>query len=303
MKQTAVRPAAALQHMALAILAVGTRGDVQPLLALAVELRRRLPGSRVTLITHEAHRSWVEAPAATAGVQLRAITTQPARVWLAAHPAAAEAAPGDAAAREEQHREELIVASEQALELSCARAASEPAARRLLVFNLFALEGFSISEALGVPCVAASPCLIPYTMPTGFEREFQLAHARLYRRLQASDEQRKVAEARGAAAPGPAGVAWCEVRHWLWPLFGRRCGAWRLLRLGLPPLPFTCPPDVPLPPPPPLLYGAASAAATRALRIMPGACSACQHATPQTAPRCQRPSLRVFAANAPRAQV
>lgn len=31
---------------------------------------------------------------------------------------------------------------------------------RLIIFNLFGLEGYHIAEALGVPCVAASPCQV-----------------------------------------------------------------------------------------------------------------------------------------------
>ena len=54
----------------------------------------------------------------------------------------------------------------------------------LLVFNLFALEGFHVAEALRVPCAAVSPCLVPSAPPAGYERRFRTAHPRLYRRLQ-----------------------------------------------------------------------------------------------------------------------
>lgn len=53
----------------------------------------------------------------------------------------------------------------------------------LIVFNLFSLEGLHIAEALRVPCVAVSPCLVPSAMPSGFERRFRAAHPRLYRHL------------------------------------------------------------------------------------------------------------------------
>jgi len=56
--------------------------------------------------------------------------------------------------------------------------------RRLIIFNLFALEGFHIAEALGLPCLAASPCLVPYAPPPGYERRFQRQHPQLYQRLQ-----------------------------------------------------------------------------------------------------------------------
>ena len=54
---------------------------------------------------------------------------------------------------------------------------------RLVIFSLFALEGFHIAEALGVPCLAASPCQPPYGPPPGFEARFERAHPQLYERL------------------------------------------------------------------------------------------------------------------------
>jgi hypothetical protein len=57
-----------------------------------------------------------------------------------------------------------------------------------LVFNLFALEGFHIAEALAVPCAAVSPCLVPSAPPAGFERRFRAAHPRLHRRLKCSGD-------------------------------------------------------------------------------------------------------------------
>ena len=57
----------------------------------------------------------------------------------------------------------------------------------LLVFNLFALEGFHIAEALAVPCAAVSPCLVPSAPPAGFERRLRAAHPRLYQRLKLSE--------------------------------------------------------------------------------------------------------------------
>lgn len=54
----------------------------------------------------------------------------------------------------------------------------------LLVFNLFALEALHIAECLCVPCLAASPCLVPYTFPSSFPRRFRKAWPDLYSRLQ-----------------------------------------------------------------------------------------------------------------------
>ncbi len=224
---------------------------------------------------------------------------------------------------QEQQREELIAACEAAL--GCTLQAPQPQAdsagaaaagaaresasspgsgseircsggplqrRRLIIFNLFALEGFHIAEALGVPCLAASPCLPPYVPPGGFKRRFESAHPQLFSRLQEAEggwggwlAGREVAPAGGQLAvqrcrgcdfekpyvwphsaahillpPGlpalPGGsVSWRDVEHWLWPLFTERWGGWRYHRLGLPAVPYSGCPPAPLPPPPPLLYG------------------------------------------------
>lgn len=54
----------------------------------------------------------------------------------------------------------------------------------IMVFNLFALEAYHIAERLGIPCAAASPYLIPYASPTGFERTFRRRWPTLYTALQ-----------------------------------------------------------------------------------------------------------------------
>ena len=52
--------------------------------------------------------------------------------------------------------------------------------KRLLVHNLFAMEAISIAEALGVPSLALSPCLVPQAPPASLERQFKREHAALY---------------------------------------------------------------------------------------------------------------------------
>ena len=90
-----------------------------------------------------------------------------------------------------------------------------------VLFNLFALGAWHIAEMLGVPCVAASPCIIPYTPPSAFEERFRAAHPVLHERLRANTS---------GCAQGQIG--WAEVEHWMWPLWTERWGDWRRERLG-----------------------------------------------------------------------
>ena len=55
---------------------------------------------------------------------------------------------------------------------------------QLLVFNLFRLEVFHIAEAMGVRCLAASPCLVPYSCPAGFRQRFAQQQPELFAALQ-----------------------------------------------------------------------------------------------------------------------
>ena len=77
--------------------------------------------------------------------------------------------------------------------------------RRLLVFNLFALEGYHLAEALGVPCIAAHPYPIPYPCPAAFDRRFAAAYPELHSALQDAGSDcvgwKEVSARRQPAAP------------------------------------------------------------------------------------------------------
>ncbi len=60
---------------------------------------------------------------------------------------------------------------------------AEGAGKRLLVHNLFAMEAISIAEALGVPSMALSPCLVPQVAPASLQRHFKREHSALYAAL------------------------------------------------------------------------------------------------------------------------
>jgi hypothetical protein len=63
---------------------------------------------------------------------------------------------------------------------------AQPIRRRLFVFNLFALEGLSIAEALGCASLAVSPCLVPYAPPRQLQRRFATALPDLFIRLKSA---------------------------------------------------------------------------------------------------------------------
>ena len=91
--------------------------------------------------------------------------------------------------------------------------------------NLFAMEAISIAEALGVPSLALSPCLVPQAPPASFERHFKREHPALYAALTRP----------GAAHPHSKDAVWRGVaRHF--------CASandhWRAL--GIPPASHRC---------------------------------------------------------------
>ena len=63
---------------------------------------------------------------------------------------------------------------------------TQQAPKCFIIFNLFALEGFHVAEALGLPCMALSPCLVPYTPPASFARRLKKTSPALHQALQDS---------------------------------------------------------------------------------------------------------------------
>eukprot|EP00899_Mesostigma_viride_P000736 jgi/Mesvir1/10663/Mv13752-RA.1 len=133
-------------------------------------------------------------------------------------------ASGKAPASEWEDREEILQACLRAFG---ARGGSDACVGGacLVVFNLFALEAWHLAEYLRIPCVALSPCLVPYSAPSRLESSFRREHPALYARLKRARDGKE--------------VCWADIEHWMWPLFGERWGPWRQRRLGLPACPFT----------------------------------------------------------------
>ena len=81
----------------------------------------------------------------------------------------------------------------QCLHMQARKAAAQPGKeqalqRAVIIFNLFALETLHVAEALGVPCIAISPCLVPYSCPSSFSQRFQKAWPTLYDSLHNASE-------------------------------------------------------------------------------------------------------------------
>ncbi|CAK0762025.1 hypothetical protein CVIRNUC_002916 [Coccomyxa viridis] len=251
------------------LLAIGTVGDVVPVLNLA---KRLIPRSQCTLITHHEHQGWLRTALAGSEVGLGFVTAPPARVWNEAAELCSSEARTEETSQEER-LEEHLQACMSALALSGKKpvlgnfASSEeaqPGRRRLLVHNLFAMEAFSIAEALGVPSLAVSACLVPQAAPASLQRRFRRVHPALHAALTRPEQE------------GPGLVRWADVEHWLWPLFSNASCTWRQERLSLG-VPFA---GGVLPPAPRLLY-LLSPCLTQELSYWPASVKLCGHALEQ----------------------
>lgn len=120
----------------------GTRGDVQPLATLAAHVACIQVKS--VIVTHAAHAAWL-TPKPWQHLELALVDSPPARGW----PGEDQTLAGSGEDPTARQRQQTLQAVKDA----------QPS---LIVFNLFALEAYSIAEALHVPCIATSPYLIPY---------------------------------------------------------------------------------------------------------------------------------------------
>jgi len=164
--------------MRIAVLALGSRGDVQPFIALGLGLQAA--GHSVRIAAAEDYGDLVRAyglPFAPVGGSIRALM-DPALVYPALE-AGANPLPLLRAFRG------AIAPFVTRISADCARACA--GAERLVVSTLGAFPGYSIADALGVPCIVAH--MHPYsptaTMPYPFLPPLPagLAGRRLYNRL------------------------------------------------------------------------------------------------------------------------
>ena len=110
----------------------------------------------------------------------------------------------------------------------------------LVVHNLFAWEFFHVAEALAIPSMAISPCLIAYGPPAGLKSFINERHPALARLLDSSHVHSTSACSLSSQSKTEVRdtMGWADVEHWLWPLYSQRFALWRQERLGLSPVPY-----------------------------------------------------------------
>eukprot|EP00439_Symbiodinium_sp_Y106_P055952 s1777_g7.t2 len=197
--------------------ALGSRGDAQPLAVLASAVAER--GLRVSFATHAELKGHLqhskEASPLSAHVSWRPLATP----CFVRPTSADEAHTPDILDLQGRRRAEWVEA------VAAARDADA------LVCNLFAMPPvYHLSERLDVPWMCCSPCLVPYSMPPGFEQGFAETMPELFAFLREQDTN--------VAVPSePPAFSWKTVCNWLWPVFTESHALLREELLGLAPVP------------------------------------------------------------------
>ncbi|CAM9667318.1 unnamed protein product [Choristocarpus tenellus] len=220
--------------MKVAVIAFGTRGDVQPLAILTHHLPQTSFCTKVVLISHSSHQELVESlwhrscPDRDRHVFEFYPVDSPPIIWKG----------GSGSERVDDTNHDIQ-------QDSCVHACQGAG---LVIFNLFALEGFHIAEAMEVPCMVCQPYLIPTPMPCSFTHRMRRAYPHLFRQLLKGGRSPLPESLTGGprspvATLPPCLVEWLDVEHWMWPLFTDRWGPFRA-RLSLPLIPCCtyCPP-------------------------------------------------------------
>jgi len=191
--------------MRVAFLALGTRGDVAPLVGIARHLCGVTPGCQIVFVTH---------------ADLHDDSRDVCAGWEWGTVASTQCASNDKSAVRDQERESLVAACERAVPLDG------------IVFNLFALEGLAIAESLGINAVAVTT-FWPPTPPAAM-----LPVRGLLQEIR--DAMPDVAAELDKGAYQGANAVWCwaDLEVWLWRVLLDDHGDWRARRLGLAPSPF-----------------------------------------------------------------
>lgn len=215
----------------------GSRGDVAPIVAVAERLLAAAAVACECVVATEAQHTAMVAERAERWVGA-GVGGGPSRLRV-------HALPGRPTGQQRRRLGADDRADVQS-EWLAAHALAVELAPSLVVFSLFAPEGYSIAERLQVPAVALSPFVLARAPPARFDGMLAEAHPELCRALQHGR---------------PGQVSESEVQAWMWRLFLDDMGNFREA-IGLPSCPLLAQDGavvVPLPPPTPLLIGVSPA--------------------------------------------
>ncbi|KAG0175729.1 hypothetical protein DFQ28_003208 [Apophysomyces sp. BC1034] len=195
----------------IVFLALGSRGDLQPLVVLATHYRQTVSRKdRITIVSpfdiHAPFRSVFDDYS------------------LSHYALPTPSTPANSQALSDEVKQQIRWSEAKFLWQAC-----EQLCPTVIVFTTFALEGWSIAEKLSVPSVAIS--LFPldcFPCPPSFESMFISELPELHHALRSHG-------------------SWNNVLHWMWHLFLENHGTFREEILDLNPVPFVCDEDIQLP--------------------------------------------------------
>ena len=113
----------------------------------------------------------------------------------------------------------------------------------VVVCNIFALPPcLHAGEKYQVPLVCCSPSLMPYQCPEDFEVLFRIEYPDVYDYISVTDVYRFIAKSKEEPMSKEvhSKIGWRTVMDWLWPMFTASHGAFREYFLGLPSTPYLC---------------------------------------------------------------
>ena len=211
-------PAPSLARMAqktVTFLAFGTRGDVLPLLSVAIAVART-EALACVFVTHQEFVLDYEDKASTKSLKFVSVNSTSSGIQVGDGNSALDGESAPLWPQRSHEREMCLKASEGAC---------------LLVANLFFLEAWSLAELRQIPCIFVSPFAQTERIPAELEVAIADAHESLYLTLKSADSSPHT-------LAGIRTVSWKTVEHFAWRMFLNDFGEWREDILGLDPIPF-----------------------------------------------------------------
>ncbi|KAL1224207.1 Sterol 3-beta-glucosyltransferase UGT80A2 [Cardamine amara subsp. amara] len=205
-------------------MAFGTKGDVYPLTAIAAAFAHDQQHYSVVLMSHLAHEN-LSSHLIKAKVSYFPITSPPA---LSSESQSTQNATDSLRTAFLEEKERIKREHRQECHSAFGSIFGKGSCMEgdFVVINFFALEGWSLAELFQIRCVVAAPYVVPYSPPSGFERQFRKELPDLYKYLKEAPNSK---------------VSWNDVTHWMWPLFTEEWGSWRYEELNLSCYPFADP--------------------------------------------------------------